>query len=1172
VPSAFIWMEALPLTPNGKLDRQALPLDSPAQSSLKFTAPRTSTQELLSEIWREVLEVEEAGLEDDFFLLGGHSLLATQMVSRLHRIFGVELPLRAIFEAPALAALARRIDEARLQGSQGQAPPLEAVSRQHSLALSFAQQRLWFLDQLDPGNASYNVPLALRLRGKLNLAALDATLQEIVRRHETLRTCFPLKQGKPVQAVRQAEGLFLPTVDLSSRPLAEGRNQMRRLLDREAGRPFELASGPLLRTLLVRLDDDEHVLFVNMHHIVSDGWSLGIMVLELAALYEAFSSGRPSPLNELPIQYADFAHWQRKWLQGEVYEKQLRYWKRRLDGMTALELPADRPRPTQPTYRGRSHHFRWPASLLESLKTLSRSQGATLFMTILAAFQALLQRYSGQSDVGVGTPIANRNRSETEGLIGFFVKTLVIRTSLSANPSFGELLSQVKETSLDAYAHQDIPFEQLVEALQPERSLSRSPLFQIVFALQNAPLPRQELPGLEVSPLKVDSGTSKFDLTLILSEWEGALEGVAEYSLDLFEASTIERLLRHFQALAQKAAENPNQAVATIPLLSEEERQCLVEAWNATNREYPRQSTIQAAFEDQVRQSPDSVAVALGSRQMSCQELNRKANQVARRVQSQGAAPDSPVGIMAERSLEMVAGLLGILKAGAGYLPLDPLYPVERLEFMIEDAGAEIVLVQEPLLDRMPYWGAEPICLDEGLRSLSDQAHANPRSDGADSQSLAYVIYTSGSTGIPKGVQICHRSVLRLVKGSGYAQMGPGEVFLLLAPLSFDASTFELWGALLNGGRLAMFPPDQPTTDQLGQAIQRHGVTTMWLTAPLFHLMAEQNLEALSQVRQVLAGGDVLSLLHVRKAIEGGVRRMINGYGPTENTTFTCCHVMGQEFLSQKWGSVPIGPPIANTQAHVLDRLWNLVPEGVPGELFIGGDGLARSYLNRPKLTAERFVPDPFGQAGRLYRSGDLVRWRKGGVLEFLGRLDRQVKIRGFRVEPGEVETVLARHPALTACAVLALEDAQGQKCLVAYASSNWDPAPNPAELLGFLKDELPDQMLPSLCVMLDSLPMTPSGKVDRKALPQDVFVQSTTPYVAPSTPAEQLLSGIWSALLGVEKVGASHNFFDLGGHSLLATQVVSRLRRVFGVELSLRELFENPTLESLARRIEGAW
>jgi amino acid adenylation domain-containing protein len=957
----------------------------------------------------------------------------------------------------------------------------------------------------------------------------------------------------------------------------------------EARQPFDLAEGPLLRARLLRLAEEEHIALLVMHHIIADGWSMGVLIGEVAALYEALSAGRASPLPELPIQYVDFALWQREWLRGEALERHLAYWEQQLGGHRAvLELPTDRPRPRLQTSRGATYSFVLSKRLVERLKALSHQEGVTLFMTLLAAFQILLYRYSGQEEIRLGSPIANRNRAEIEDLIGFFVNTLVLRTDLSGNPSFRELLKRVREVTLGAYAHQDLPFEMLVEKLRPERQMNHSPLFQVVFALNNAPVESIKLPGLSFSPLEINTGTAKFDLTLLMAEEPEGLDGVLEYNTDLFDAATIARLATHFQTLLAAVITNPRHPIATLPLLTEQERHQLLVEWNRTRTAYPAHSTIDQLFEAQAELTPDAIALVCEDLQLSYRELNERANQLAHFLRRLGVGPETVVALCLERSVEMVIGLLAILKAGGAYLPLDPAYPLKRLALILEETSAPVLLTQQRLAAGLSEErGArsedgdaqssvlnpqcQVVCLDSDWQTIAGESRTNPASS-ATAEQLAYVCYTSGSTGRPKGVSILHRNVVRLVKETNYVQLGPQEVFLQLAPISFDASTFELWGSLLSGARLVVMPAGTASLEELGEALKRYQVTTLWLTAGLFHQMVEAQAESLRRVRQLLAGGDVLSVTAVRKYLDAlGAGRLINGYGPTESTTFTCCYAMD---ASSEFGSgVPIGRPISNTQVYLLDDHLNPAPVGVVGEIYIGGDGLARGYFRQPELTAERFIPHPFSaEAGeRLYRSGDLARYLADGRIEFVGRGDEQVKVRGYRIELGEVEAALAQHPGVRAVAVTAREGVGGEKRLVAYVVSERADVPRIGELRGYLQEHLPGYMVPSDFVRLDALPLTPHGKVDRRALPapKQTRPELASAFIAPRTPVEEVLAEIWAEVLSLDAVGIDDNFFDLGGHSLLATKVVSRVREAFQVDLPLRHLFESPTVATLAERIE---
>ncbi|HEY0169967.1 MAG TPA: amino acid adenylation domain-containing protein [Pyrinomonadaceae bacterium] len=1037
-------------------------------------------------------------------------------------------------------------------------------------SLSYAQQRLWFLDQFEPGRAAYNIAGVLRMEGRLDAAALGRSLDEIVRRHESLRTSFASVGGSPVQVIAPACHLALGVEELTALAADEREAELRRLAREEAARPFDLRESPLMRARLLRLSGEEHVLLLTMHHIVSDGWSLGVFARELAALYGAFTEGRPSPLPELAVQYADYAAWQRERLAGEVIDTQLDYWRRQLGGdLPMLELAAGRPRPAARKLRGATQTFGLSAGLREELKALAREEDATLFMALVGAFKALLWRYTGQGDILVGTPVAGRTRAEVEPLIGCFINTLVLRTRLDAGLSFRGLLRRVRETALGAYAHQEVPFERVVEELHPERSLDQSPLFQVMFTMQNAPTRPPELPGLKLSLIEVDDEVARFDLSLEVAETPDGMRGMLHYDTDLFDAESVARMAVHLQTLLEGAAARPDTPVSRLPLLTEGELRLLLGEWNATAADYPRDSSVHELFERQAEETPEAVALVFGEGQLTYAELNRRANQLARHLITLGVGPEVRVGIMLERSPEMVVGLLGILKAGGAYVPLDPAYPHERLAFMTDDASVSIIVTLERHSDAA--FAPLIVCLDADWPAISGGDADNPP-PGSAAEHLAYVMYTSGSTGVPKGVGVAHRAVARLVKGANYADFSRDDIILQLAPLGFDASTVEIWGALLNGARLVLPPQeDSASLEAIGAHVRRHRVTKLWLTAGLFHLMVDYRLEDLRGLEQILAGGDVLSPPHVERVVrELGGCRMTNCYGPTENTTFTTCHDVGPDECA---GSVPIGTPISNTRVYVLDEGRTPVAVGVVGELYAGGDGLARGYLNRPALTAEKFVPDPFsGEPGaRLYRTGDLARRRADGVIEFVGRGDQQVKVRGYRIELEEIKSALGKHTAVRECLVVVREDAPGDKRVVAYLTPARVETPNAAELRHHLREKLPEYMVPSAFVWLEEFPLTANAKVDREALPapEHPVGERQSAYTPPRTPVEEALAGIWADVLGVEQVGVHDNFFELGGHSLLATQVVTRVRESLRADVSLRQFFESPVIAELASLIE---
>jgi amino acid adenylation domain-containing protein len=1037
--------------------------------------------------------------------------------------------------------------------------------------LSFAQQRLWFIAQLEPDNPSYNCMEALRMTGKLNVPLLHQTFNEVVRRHEALRTTFEIVAGEPVQIVSSEIKLSPSLIDLQALPESGRERQVSKLSSAELRRPFDLTRGPLLRVVVLRVSEQEHAILFTTHHIISDGWSLDVLVREIIDLYLAFAEGRPSPLAELPFQYADFAIWQRQRLTGPVLEGHLDYWRRHLASASqVLALPTDRLRPAVLTRRGSYETLTLSPELSGSLRALGRRERVTLFMTMLAAFDVLLSRYSGQTDFLIGTDIANRNQGTTESLIGFFVNQLVLRVDLAGDPTFNELLERVKEVTLNGYAHQEAPFEKVVDMLNPERNLSHAPLFQVKLVLQNASTDNLELPDIVIGGVEAESPIAKFDLTLVICEGD-RISAEMEYSTDLFESSTISRMLTQFERLLSSAVTDPEEHISQLELLSSAERQQLLIERNDTHVTYPHTRCIQQLFEEQVALSPDAPALTFQAQHLSYAELNTRANRLAHYLRQLGVKAETPVSVCLNRSIDMVVALIAILKAGGVYIPLDPQYPTERLAFILEDVSPPIILTHSSLVDDVPSTWAQTLCLD----TESELWAALPTTDPADivisSDNLAYVMYTSGSTGNPKGVAVPHRAVVRLVKQSAYVDFGPREVFLQLAPVTFDASTLEVWGALLNGGRLVLMPRGTPSLAELRTVLKTESVTVLWLTAGLFHLMVEHELEALAGVTQVVAGGDVLSAEHVRRLLraKGRSGAVVNGYGPTETTTFACCHRMSGETEFEH--GVPIGSPIGNTQVYVLGQEMELVGQGMLGELYIGGDGLARGYYNRPGLVADRFVPHPFSKAGgeRLYRTGDYVRWRAEGLMEFVGRVDAQVKIRGYRVEPGEVEAVLGRHSSVADCAVVARQESDGEKHLVAYVVTKANGhSESGFELREYLRERLPEFMIPSAIVAIESLPLIANGKVDRRELAaREVHVGGERPYLPPRTTTEEMLCDVWQEVLHAERVGIDDNFFDLGGDSILTIQVIVKARAV-GLELNVQQLFQYQTVHELAQEL----
>jgi len=1185
VPSYLVALPALPLTANGKLDRAALPTPAPetaeaAVEAAGAAAAWTPVEGVLAAIWTSLLGVERVGREDDFFALGGHSLLATQLVSRARAALGVELPLRQVFEQPTLGAVAAAAEELLRAGAVAAAPPLVRQAGGGEAPLSFAQQRLWFIDQLQPGTALYNVPAAVRAEGALSLPVLARVLGEVVRRHEALRTVFVAEEGRARQVVLPPGRFQVPLVDLAALPRGVREDVAERALLGLARRPFDLARGPLFHAAAWRVDAAEHLVLLAMHHIVSDLWSLAVLVREVGALYPAYASGAPSPLPELAVQYSDFAAWQRGWLRGEALTAELGHWRRQLAGApAALELPLDRPRAAVRGYRGATVDLAVPAPLVADLLALARRQGATLFMILLAAYQTLLARVSGQREASVGTPIAGRNRVETEGLIGFFVNTLVLRADVAGAASFAALLAQVRSEAVLAYTHQDLPFERLVEELAPERDLSQTPLFQAMFALQNVPIGELSLPGLRFVPGTIPETVAKFDLDLMLGESSAGMLGTLGYAAELFERATAHRLAGQLLRLLGGIVRSPELPPGELPLLDPAERHQLLHEWSVIHAERPDPSVpdgeahLAALFAAQAARRPDAVAVSFGDAGLSYAGLERASALLARRLRGLGVGPDVRVGLFVERSLEMVVGMLGVARAGGAYVPLDPHYPAARLQVMLEDTRPPVVVGEERWLGRLPAGvAAERVPIEPAPAAAQVAGPPLPGPAELDPDHLVYVMHTSGSTGRPKGVAVTHRGVVRLVRDGGLAVHGPGEVFLHPSPASFDGATLEIWAPLASGGRLHLMPPGPPAPHEIADQVERGGVTLMNMTTGLFQEMTAAELVRLRSVRRLLAGGDVMQPAAARRALAALPGLWLgNAYGPTENTTLTTCHWMNDP--AQVGQPVSLGPPIGGTGVYVVDPWGGAAPVGVAGELLTGGAGLARGYLDRPDLTAERWVPDTWsgGWGRRLYRIGDRVRWRPDGRLEFLGRQDHQVKVRGHRIELGEVEVALAADPRVRD-AVAAVHQDERDKRLVAYVV----PAPGCTLTLAGVREHLgrrlPEPMVPTALVLLDALPLTAHGKVDRRALPPPgrAVGGAGADRVAPRTPFEEILAGIWEEVLGTAAVSVHDNFFAIGGHSLLATRVVSRLRTALQLEVALADLFASPTLAALAERVQA--
>ena len=1173
VPTSWAFLPALPLTPNGKVDRKALPAPEELRSPVPPASPSTPTEELLATLWAGVLGLDRVGIHEGFFELGGHSLLAIQVVSRVRDAFGIELPLQRIFEHPTVAGLSGIIDSAKdLAGVE--IPRLEPAYRGEPLAASFAQESFWILNLLDPTSHVYNIPLAWRLSGRLSAAALEASLEGLVRRHEALRTHFVEIEGRPFQEISAPGALALPRIDLSKLPEEERRRELERIVSMAAADSFNLGRGPLLRVRLVILGADENVLLLTVHHSVFDGWSERILRRELAALYGAAVDGREPGLPVLPVQYADFSSWQRNWLRGAVMDRLLDWWRDELkDAPTALELTADRPRPPVQTFRGAWEELEVPPLSAAGILDLGRREGATTFITLLALFQALLHRLSGQDDLLVGAPVANRPLPELETLIGCFVDSVVLRSRFDRVETFSQHLGRVRETALNVLSRQHLPFTRLASSLLLEHDPSRNPIFQVLFAL-DTPASSLALPGLRVEPLSTGEPSAKLDLSLGVRETGGGLGLNLEYNLDLFDPATARRILESFVALLEGVSREPGQRLDSFPLLADSELRELRAAAVRTigPRSAPR--CLQDLFSLQAARRPEALAVlAARGGSLTYGEVDRRSSRLAHFLVRRGVEPETPVGVCLERSPELLIAVLGVLKAGGVYLPLDPAYPAERLAFMLEDSGVSLVLTGERLEVAVPAGRWQVVPLDaqgappeDGVESCDLAARAMP-------ESLAYLIYTSGSTGRPKGVGISHAAAAEHFESAiGFFDLQDEDRLLFFSSPSFDASIEEVFAPLSRGAAVVLRDADLLSSAELVEQAAQLGVTTMNLPTAYWHhwvadcerMQPPPNLA----LRLVVLGGEAMSGEAARRWWRSPLAgiSLVNAYGPTEGVITSTTLAVDAEAAAEAGGTVPIGRALPGRSTWVLDPFGHPAPAGAAGELCLGGPLLARGYLGRPGLTAERFVPDPFaGEPGaRLYRSGDLVRRRPDGVLEFLGRADRQLKVRGFRIEPGEIESVLERHPAVGEVAVDVRPDSEGSPRLVAWIVPA-DPAEAPRDLAGFLKGTLPDHMIPSIFMTVAELPLTPNGKVNLRALPAPEIHGAVDLEAMPRTPAEERLAALWEKVLGLPRVGVQENFFALGGHSLLATRLLSRVRDTFGVGITFRDFLSAPTIEAMA-------
>ncbi|WP_144572332.1 non-ribosomal peptide synthetase [Bacillus paramycoides] len=1153
VPAYFFQVEAMPLTPNGKVNRKSLLELEEQFISEDITSSRTPVEELIVSVWSQVLGIRNISVQDSFFEIGGHSLLATQVVSRLQEIFQIELPVRELFEYATVESLAKRLDQLRKGDRKREIPSLLPMERGETIPLSYAQQRLWFIDQFTPDSALYNMPMVCRLTGNWLPEALETGWNQLIERHESLRTVFNEMNGHPVQQIEPYAFRSIPKMDLTKLSPEDREAEVKRLIQQETEVPFDLGEGPLIRTSILQVGEEEWILLCTLHHIISDGWSMGVLIEEWMAFYEKATDGKVEELEPLPVQYADFAQWQKGWLKEEVLDQQLQYWGEELSGeLPVLQLPMDRPRPAIQTHHGSTYTLVLPSTLHDKLNEFSRQEGATLFMTLLAAYQSFLSRYTGQEDILVGSPIANRNYREIEGLIGFFVNTLVYRANLSGRPTFQDILSQVRQKALKAYEYQDIPFEKIVEVVQPERSTSHSPIFQTMFILQNM---KQEFPvlsGRSIEMIESHSPIAKFDLSVMVAETEEGLRFTFEYNKDLFNATTIERMAGHFEKWLHEVSHHPQNPLHSLSMLSEPERTLLLETWNDTVLEMPPQGLICDRFEEQVARHPDAIAVVDQTKEWTYGELDVQANQLANVLQRKGVAPESVVGVYLPRSAELMVSLLGILKAGGAYVVLDPLYPKSRLQYMIEDAGIQIVVTvegQEGLSEQVEMVRLEELTVES---VIAPKREINP-------EKLAYIVYTSGSTGKPKGVMVEYRSLMNMVSWHQEVyRITAEDRATQIAGIAFDSAVQEIWPYLTAGAALYLSTEElRINPEALRDWLIDSRITASFAPTPILERLLKLSWPEKTDLRFIITGGDQLTQ-YPSKHIPFAV---INQYGPSENTVVTTdCYVP----VGVTTGTPSIGRPIANTEVYVLDSHLQLVPIGVIGDLYIGGKSLARGYANRPDLTKEKFIPHPFKPGERLYFTGDKASYLSDGTLQFHGRIDDQVKIRGFRIELGEIEAVLQAHSSVREAVVLVREDDPGDKRLVAYVVGEGSVH----EWREHLQTHLPNYMVPTNFIEMEFLPLTPNGKLDLKALPIPSEL-STENTVYPRTPLEELIASVWSQVLGIGNIGVQDSFFDLGGHSLLATQVVSRLQEVFQIKLPVRELFEYSTVEALAKRMD---
>ncbi|MCB9419967.1 MAG: amino acid adenylation domain-containing protein [Ardenticatenaceae bacterium] len=1174
IPAVFIPISAMPLTANGKIDRQALPKPSQARPELdtSFVPPRTDTERWLAAIWRELFGLYQIGSSDNFFDLGGHSLLVMQMLARIYNARQVELQLHDIFEFTTIASLAAHIDT--LTGTDWTQAVIEPAPPMDDYPLSFAQERVWFIQEVDQKNIAYHFQSTMRFKGKLDVAILQQALTEVVRRHQIFRTTFHEVNGRPHQKIHPPYPVALPLIDLQHLPQPVREAAAQQQIEQIFHHHFDVGQLPLVKFSLLKLNPEEHILTHLEHHLVHDGWSFNVFLNDLFTLYRALAAGQKANLPDLPIQFADFAYWQRRWLADGVGDQQLAYWKKQLTGApTLLTLPTDRPRPAVQTFNGRVERIDLPADFSRNVQAFMRQEGVTLFIGMMAAFAVLLRRYAGQDDLCIGSGMANRRRRETESLIGMVINNVVMRHNLSGNPTFRQLLEQVRQTTLEAYKHQDVPFDKVVEAVQPERALSYNPLFQAAFSFHHAPLPEIELPGLEVELTEgVSNHSAKFDLNVIVvprSEMrlgqmadthKDRMTLVWEYNTDLFDRTTMDRMLNHYLTLLTAVMKNPEQRIDEVTFLSEAEEQQLLLDWNDTAVNFGDTAFVQNLVAKQVQDQGEKPAVSTPRASLTYQQLDQCANQLAHYLIDKGIGPDTAVATCFPQSPQNVVAMLAVLKAGGAYVPLDPSYPPERLNFMATDAQVPLVLTNDALAPLFEH--STVVSLDDwkflaeyGVGETAVTIHPD---------NLAYLIYTSGSTGQPKGIAITHRALYNLIRWTQTSfSLTTCDRATLIAGPAFDASVWEVWSSLTIGASLFIPEPEiRAHPGELQTWLIQNQISHTFIPTPLVDPLLDLTWPADTSLRTMLTGGDKLH----NHPPAGLPFTLVNNYGPSECTVVSTAAPLAPQDSKK---APTIGQPIANTQAYILDKNLQIVPIGVPGELYVGGAGLARGYLRRPRLTAAAFIPNPFSQTpgARLYRTGDLVRHLANGRIEFLGRIDHQVKIRGFRIELGEIEALINQHPAVNQCLVVAHGELQ-QKQLIAYATTaiGFDSQ----QLRAYLSPKLPDYMIPTTFIQLDEFPQTPNGKIDRRALPEpDRIAKETAVFTPPETLVEELLADIWSEVLGIEQISIHDNFFTLGGHSLLVTRVLSRLQEAVDVTLPLRNFFAAPTIAQMAEAVE---